>query len=124
MIRSRNVALAFMPASLPLLVSALLACLFAMAACQSAPEKRYPLQAEVISVDVPRKLIVVKHGEISGLMPAMTMSYAVLDSNDIASLHPGDKIFAELVVAENKGHLEKIAIVEKALAENPPAPTK
>jgi|SRR3974390_215708 len=78
-----------------------------LAACQSAPGKRYPLQAEVISVDAPRKLIVVKHGEIPGLMPAMTMSYAVLDAKDIESLHPGDKISAELVVADEKGHLEK-----------------
>lgn len=91
-----------------------------LAACQSAPEKRYPLQAEVISVDTPRKLIVVKHGEIPGLMPAMTMSYAVLDAKDIESLRPGDKISAELVVADNKGHLEKIALVSKT-SDTPPA---
>ena len=89
------------------------------AACGSAPEKRYPLQAEVISVDAPRKLIVVKHGEIPGLMPAMTMSYAVLDSKQIEQLHPGDKISAELVVADEKGHLERIAPISKAV-ENPP----
>ena len=89
--------------------------------CQSAPAKRYPLQAEVISVDAPRKLIVVKHGEIPGLMPAMTMSYAVLDSKDIEPLHPGDQISAELVVADNTGHLEKIDLVRKASDAAPPA---
>lgn len=90
--------------------------------CQSAPAKRYPLQAEVISVDAPRKLIVVKHGEIPGLMPAMTMSYAVPDSKDIEQLHPGDKITAELVVANEMGHLEKIFLVTKAgeVPETPP----
>jgi len=84
--------------------------------CQSTPARRYPLQAEVISIDPPRKLIVVKHGEIPGLMPAMTMSYAVRESKEIESLHPADKITAELVVANEKGHLEKIAVVEKTPA--------
>lgn len=90
-----------------------------MAACHSAPAKHYPLQAEVIAVDAPRKLIVVKHGEIPGLMPAMTMSYAVLDAKDIKPLHAGDKISAELVVADNKGHLQKTALICKAAAERP-----
>src|SRR3974390_1208408 len=69
-----------------------------LGACQSVPAKRYLLRAEVISVDAPRKLIVVKHGDIPGLMPAMTMSYAVLDSREIEQLRPGDKITAEIVV--------------------------
>jgi Cu/Ag efflux protein CusF len=56
------------------LLSNLLSMCFAVA-CQSAPEKQYSFEAEVISVDAPRKLIVVKHGEIPGLMPAMTMNY-------------------------------------------------
>jgi len=85
-----------------------------VAGCQASPAKRYPLQAEVISVDAPRKLIVVKHGEIPGLMPAMTMSYAVRDAKEIEQLHTGDKISAELVVADNAGHLEKITLISKA----------
>ena len=88
-------------------------------ACQSPPAKRYPLQAEVISVDAPRKLIIIKHGEIPGLMPAMTMSYAVRDAKDIEQLHPGDRITAELVVADEKGHLEKIVLVSKATQNSP-----
>jgi len=92
-----------------------LACL--AAACQSEPEKHYSLQAEVISVGAPRELIVVKHGEIPGLMPAMTMSYAVADAREIENLQPGDKITADLVVSESKGRLEKIALVSKANAK-------
>ena len=81
--------------------------------CQSAPERRYSLQAEVINVDAPRGLIVVKHGDIPGLMPAMTMQYQVADPKQIESLQPGDKISAELVVSERKGLLEKITLVSK-----------
>ena len=87
--------------------------------CQSAPEKHYPLQGEVISVDVPKGLIIVKHGDIPGLMPAMTMQYAVADLRQIENLKPGDKITADLVVSESKGRLEKIALVSKG--SNKPA---
>jgi protein SCO1/2 len=87
--------------------------------CQSAPEKHYSLQAEVISVDVPRKLIVVKHGAIPGLMPAMTMTYVVADAKQLENLHPGDKITADLVVSGNKGRLEKIALLSRAGESNP-----
>ncbi len=81
--------------------------------CKSAPVKHYSVQGEVISVDAPRKLITVKHGEIPGLMPAMTMQYAVADAKQLENLQPGDKITADLVVSDNIGHLEKITLVSK-----------
>ena len=86
----------------------------ASVSCQTAPVKHYAIQAEVISVDVPKKMVTVKHGDIPGLMPAMTMNYLVADEKQIAPLKPGDKISADLVVGENVGHLEKIVLVEKA----------
>lgn len=81
--------------------------------CRSAPEKHYSLQGEVISVDVPKGLIIVKHGDIPSLMPAMTMQYAVADPKQIGNLQRGDKITADLVVSESKGRLEKITLVTK-----------
>ena len=92
----------------------------ASAGCQKAPVKHYAIQAEVISVDVPKKMVTVKHGDIPGLMPAMTMNYLVADEKQIEPLKPGDKISADLVIGENVGHLEKIVLVEKA-APTPPA---
>jgi protein SCO1 len=90
------------------------------AGCQSTPEKHYALQAEVISVDPPRALIVVKHGEIPGLMPAMTMQYSVADPKQIENLQPGDKITADLVVSESKGRLEKITLITKGEGKSAP----
>ena len=87
--------------------------------CQTTPVKHYAIQAGVISVDVPKKMVTIKHGEIPGLMPAMTMNYLVADEKQIAPLKPGDKISADLVVGENAGHLEKIVLVEKAAAPPP-----
>jgi Cu/Ag efflux protein CusF len=87
--------------------------------CQTAPVKHYAIQAEVISVDVPKKMVTIKHGEIPGLMPAMTMNYLVADEKQIAPLKPGDKISADLALGENVGHLEKIVLVEKGAAPPP-----
>jgi protein SCO1/2 len=98
-----------------------LAVLLFLAGCGSAPAKHYPIQAEVVSVDVPKKLIFVKHGEIPGMMPAMTMSYMVAAPKEIEGLAPGDKISADLVVSESMGHLEKIVLVEKAKPVPTPA---
>jgi len=84
------------------------------AGCQSKPEKHYPVQGEVISTDAPKNLLTVKHGDIPGLMPAMTMTYQVAEPKQMETLQPGDKITADLVVSENKGRLEKIAVVSKA----------
>lgn len=91
----------------------LLICAVLMIACQSVPVKHYALQGEVISVDPPRRLITVAHGEIPGLMPAMTMTYTVKDAKEIEKLQAGDRISADLVVGENVGHLEKVVVVSK-----------
>jgi len=95
----------------------LLAAVALSSACQAPPAKHYPVQAEVIAVDAPKKLITVKHGDIPGLMPAMTMQYVVAEPKQIATLQPGDKITADLVVSEGRGQLEQIVLVSKAGAK-------
>jgi Cu/Ag efflux protein CusF len=82
--------------------------------CQAVPEKRYPIQGEVISAEPQRGTITLKHGEIPGLMPAMTMSYMVADPKQIETLKPGNRIDADLVISESKGRLEKIVVLVKA----------
>jgi Cu/Ag efflux protein CusF len=78
--------------------------------CRAALGERCAVQAEVISVDARKELIVLKHGEIPGLKPAMTMQYALTDPREIDKLPSGDKITADLVVRENQGRLQKISL--------------
>jgi|SRR5436309_15515909 len=86
-----------------------------LAGCEGKPEeKHYPIQAEVVAVELPKKLIIVKHGDIPGLMSAMTMGYVIAIPKEAESLGPGDKISADLVVSNNKARLEKILLLEKA----------
>jgi len=94
------------------------------AGCQSAPEKHYPIQGEVISAEPAKKLITVKHGDIPGLMPGMTMTYQVAEPKQIETLQPGDKITADLVVSDSKGRLEKIELVSKGDGKTSPGTTQ
>ena len=64
----------------------------------------------------------MKHGVIPGLMPAMTMQYAVADPKQIEMLQAGDRIIADFVVSENKGRLKKITLIEKATHDAASAP--
>ena len=95
---------------------------FAVAGCSKAPEQRtFTLQGQVQSLDTPRKLVIVKHEEIKGFMPAMTMPYEVEDAKALDGLAPGDLINATLVVFSNGAHLTSIKKVGTAPLEKPPA---
>jgi len=93
-----------------------------LAACSKAPEQRtFTLQGQVQSLDTARKLVTVKHEEIVGFMPAMTMPYEVADSKALDGLAAGDLINAKLVVFSNGAHLVEIKKVGTAPLEKPPA---
>jgi protein SCO1/2 len=95
---------------------------FAVASCSKAPDQRtFTLQGQVLSLDAPRKLVTVKHEEITGFMPAMTMPYEVADAKALDALTPGDLINAKLVVFSNGAHLVDIKKVGTAPLEKPPA---
>lgn len=94
----------------------------AIAACSSVPDKRtFPMQGQVQSIEPDRKSVVVKHEEIRGFMPAMTMPYEVRDEKLLADLKPGDLINASLVVIANGAYLTDIKKVGEAPLEEPPA---
>jgi protein SCO1/2 len=98
-------------------------CLVLFAAgCSKAPEQRtFTLQGQVQSLDAAHKLVIVKHEEIKGFMPAMTMPYEVAEASAMNGLTPGDLINAKLVVFSNGAHLTDIKKVGTAPLEKPPA---
>ena len=92
------------------------------AGCSKAPEQRtFTLQGQVQSLDAAHKLVTVKHEEIKGFMPAMTMPYEVAEASAMNGLAPGDLINAKLVVFSNGAHLTDIRKVGTAPLEKPPA---
>lgn len=79
-----------------------------VAATKTSAEQRYPLRGEVISIDAARHVLVVKHEEIQGYMPAMTMEF-VVSPGDAAVAKPGQRIRAQMVTSKTEDfRLEQI----------------
>lgn len=91
-----------------------LSALLSFGACQSTaePEKRYPLRGQILSVgDNPisgKREVSVKHEDIQGFMPAMTMAYFVKVPALLDGLSPGDLFTATLVLKGGDMYLEEI----------------
>ena len=91
---------------MPRHLCAFLAVLFLASACSS--DKRYPLSGQVLAVNRDRQELTVKHEDIRGFMPAMTMPFKVRSAEEFGRWKPGDLIRATLVVEETTGYLEEI----------------
>ncbi len=79
-----------------------------VAETKTSAEQRYPLRGEVISIDAARHVLVVKHEEIQGYMPAMTMEF-VVSPGDAAVAKPGQRIRAQMVTSKTEDfRLEQI----------------
>src|SRR5262245_32492108 len=96
---------------------------FAAVACASrtSDQRQYTLQGQVLAVDAAAGQATVKHEEIKGFMPAMTMPYKVKESALLVAVKPGDLINATLVVMPNDAFLAEIRKVGEAPLEKPAA---
>jgi protein SCO1/2 len=92
-----------------------------VACATKTDERSYTLQGQVLSIDAAHKSVTVKHEEIKGFMPAMTMPYEVQDVKTLNTIAPGDLINATLVVFANGAHLTAVKKVGSAPLEKPPA---
>ncbi len=79
-------------------------------------ESRYPLRGEIVAVNAARHTLTVAHQAIPGLMPAMTMEFAVADG-DLAAFRPDEHIRAELVRRGDDFRLENIWPDDRAAAD-------
>ena len=78
--------------------------------CSDVDEKTrlYELKGQVLTVKPETKEILVKHEDIKGFMPAMTMPYIVEDGAELKDIAAGDLITAMLVVEVNRAYLQNI----------------
>lgn len=75
---------------------------------QQTEPRLYHLQGQVIEVVPDRHELTVKHGDIPGFMPAMTMAYGVTDAHLLDGLSRGDLIQATLTVRDSEPRLSAI----------------
>src|SRR5215475_347954 len=83
----------------------------------------YPIHGQVQSITPDRQEATVKHGEIKGLMPAMTMPYRFKAKSELEGLKPGDVIDGTLVIVSNDAFLSGVKKTGEAPLEKPPAET-
>ena len=85
-----------------------------LTACRDSP-KHYSLQGRVLGKSDSARQLTVNHGDIPGFMAAMTMPYAVRDSQGFQQVQPGDLITADVVVDGNNEYwLEDLTVKDKA----------
>ena len=92
------------------LVGILLA--LAVGGCSRA--KRYELEGQVLAVNTETRELTVRHKDIKGFMPGMTMPFRVGDKVVLHDHMPGELIKATLVVSDSLGILEDVVRVGEA----------
>jgi protein SCO1/2 len=90
------------------LICALVLIAFVCACGHREPPKRYPLQGQVLAVNLARQELTISHGDIPGLMPAMTMTYPVPSMAMLKDRTPGELITGVLEVDDAVGRLVEI----------------
>jgi protein SCO1/2 len=106
---------------LAIVLAVVLVVTFAMRRTINPDERTFPLQGQVQSITPDRQEAMVKHGEIKGLMPAMTMPYRFKTKADLDQLKPGDLIDGTLVIVSNDAFLSDVRKTGEAPIEKPPA---
>jgi protein SCO1/2 len=100
----------------------IVAMMIGSACSRTAPTREYQLQGQILDVKPETNEVLVKHGDIPGFMPAMTMPYRVEDAKILADKQPGDLITATLVVGETEAHLSRIDKTGHAAIEDATGP--
>jgi len=101
----------------------LLVAMLELVACSGAvhAQQRYPAIGLVLSIDRPRKTMVVSCKEIPGFMDAMIMSFAVPDAKSLDAVRPGALIDFALVVDKEASHAENVHVRTYASVEREPS---
>ncbi len=94
-------------------------------ACAGTDQRQYTLQGQVLSVAADGREANIKHEEIKGFMPAMTMPYKAADGRRFENVAAGDLVTATLVVVSNGAYLKDVKKVGEAPLETatPAAPS-
>ena len=93
----------------------------AAAACgPRTPTREYELTGQILAVRPERREVVIKHQDIKGFMPGMTMPFTVKDTSLLTGKQPGDLVTATLVVGQTEAHLSALTTTSHAALEAPP----
>jgi protein SCO1/2 len=98
------------------------ALLMSTAGCSRPPE--YELRGQILAVDPARQELTIKHEDITGFMPGMTMPFKVRDARAMEGRQAGELIRATLVVEDTTGYLKNVTVTGRAPLTAPPPPPR
>lgn len=90
------------------------------AAC--AGPREYELRGQIVALDPGRREVTIKHDDIRGFMPGMTMPFKVKDERLIDGRTPGDLVRARLVIDGQSAYLASLERTGHAPVADPPPP--
>ena len=103
-----------------------LVCLIALTGCSRTPDasaRTYELQGQILAVRPERNEVVIKHEDIKGFMPGMTMPFTVKDPALLSGRERGDLVTATLVVGETQAYLTTLTRTgHQEISDSPPPP--
>ena len=95
-----------------LFITAALAFAFLSCAGRNPNEKRYPIKGTVVAVNKTDRTATIKHEDIPGHMPGMTMEFKIKGDADLQVMKAGDAITGTLVVDDTSSWIEVTTITE------------
>src|SRR5438552_149734 len=68
----------------------------------------FQVKGVVMEVKPREKTVQIRHEEVPGYMPAMTMPFEVKNTNELAGLEPGDAVSFRMIVTAKDGWIDQI----------------
>ena len=85
--------------------------------------RQYELQGQILAIRPEQNEVLIKHGDIKGFMPGMTMPFQVRDKAILEGRAPGDLVTASLMVADSEAWIASLVKTGEApLAETATMP--
>ena len=73
------------------------------------PARHYQLSGQIVAVDPTRQELTIKHQDIPGFMPGMTMAFKVFEPRLLDGRAPGELVSATLVVKGTEAYLRNLS---------------
>ncbi len=93
-----------------------------LAACSTPDGRQYELKGQILAVDRDQGTVTVRHEDIKGFMPGMTMPFKVKDKSLMDGRSRGDFVKGTLVVTDTDAYLSRLDVVGRGPVAETAAP--
>lgn len=87
-------------------------------AANESSARQYELEGQILALRPEKSEILIRHGDIKGFMPGMTMPFKVRNSRLLEGKQPGDVVKATLMVLDTDAWIESLELTGTASLTN------